>query len=93
MEPTRQDMPKSEFPERISEASSLPIGDAQVPVQPGNIVAPEIINTKVLMARSIDLAHTDIEDKNTREADDDHQAVLVAGGASGVYRCVWSRRG
>jgi hypothetical protein len=31
---------RSETSEGISEASSLPIGDAQAPVQLGNIVAP-----------------------------------------------------
>jgi hypothetical protein len=69
---------RSKASERKSEASSLPTSDAQVPGLPGSILAPESINTKVLMARSIALAHTGIGDKNTREADDGHQAMLAA---------------
>jgi hypothetical protein len=66
----RANYARSEAPERISEASSLPTSDAQAPgCLPGSILAPGSIITKVLMARSIALAHTGIDDKNTRGAD------------------------
>ena len=85
---TRLDMPNQnlqrEYPKH---PSSLPVGGTQDPAQPGSAVAPAAINTKMLMARSIALAHTGIVDKETREAEDGHQAM------PGASRCVWSRRG
>jgi hypothetical protein len=90
----RANYARSEASERISKAPPLPGSDAQAPGLPGSTLAPGSINTKVLMGRStaLALAHTGIDDKNTREADGGHQAMLPCG-ASGVCRCVWPRRG
>jgi hypothetical protein len=47
-------------PERISEASSLPVGETQGSARPGSAVSPGAPNSKVLMARSIALAYAGI---------------------------------
>jgi hypothetical protein len=46
---------------------------------PGSVVSPEALNSKVLMARSTALvyAYTGIGDKEAREAEDVHQALLA----------------
>jgi hypothetical protein len=65
--------------ERISEASSLPgwrkhQARSALPV---SVVSPETLNSKVLMARSTALVYTGIDDKEAREAEDVHQALLA----------------
>jgi hypothetical protein len=71
--------------------SCASLGDAQAPELPGSILAPENTITKVLMARSTALAHTGIDDKNTREAG--WWLPSDACDVNGVYRRVWPKRG
>ena len=70
---------KSEASERFSEASSLPEEPAPGLATPEGIVLPETLNSKILIARCIALAHTHtgVSDKETREAEDGHQIVLM----------------
>jgi hypothetical protein len=82
---------KPQAPERTSAAPPLPGSDAQVPGIPGaDTVTTERIHTKVLQARSTALPVT-ILNKNAREADGGHQAVL-AERAVPVVVYMWSRR-
>jgi hypothetical protein len=67
---------ESEASESISEASSLPADPAPGLAPPEGVVSTETLNSKILMARSIALAHTGIADKETREAENGHQTVL-----------------
>jgi hypothetical protein len=70
---------ESEASERFPEAPSLPEETAPAPglATPEGIVLPEALNFKILMARGIALAHTGISDKETREAENGHQIVLM----------------
>jgi hypothetical protein len=63
--------------ERFSEASSLPEDSAPGLATPEGLVSPEALNSKILMARGIALAHTGISDKETREAENGHQIMLM----------------
>jgi hypothetical protein len=67
-----------EAPERTSEASSLPAGETQGSARPGSAISPETLNSRVLMARSTALAHTGVVDKEAREVEGGHQAILAA---------------
>ena len=66
---------ESEASERFSEASSLPEEPAPGLATPEGIVLPETLNSKILMARGIALAHTGVTDKETREAENGHQIM------------------
>jgi hypothetical protein len=68
---------ESEASERFPEASSLPEETAPGLATTEGIVLPGALNSKILMARGIALAYTGISDKETREAENDHQIVLM----------------
>jgi hypothetical protein len=68
---------ESEASERISDASSLPEDSAPGLATPEGLVSPETLNSKILMARGIALAHTGVTDKETREAENGHQIMLM----------------
>jgi hypothetical protein len=63
--------------ERFSEASSLPGESAPGLATPEGIALPEALNSKILMARGIALACTGVSDKETREAENGHQIMLM----------------
>jgi hypothetical protein len=69
---------ESEASERFSDASSLPEGPAPGLATPEGIVLPETLNSKILMARGIALAYTGVSDKETREAENGHQIMLMS---------------
>ena len=83
---------ESEASERFSDASSLPEESAPGLATPEGIVLPEALNSKILMARGIALAHTGVSDKETREAENGHQIMLIYE-PSGANCRVWPRRG
>ena len=68
---------ESEASERFSDAPSLPGGPAPGLATPEGLVFPETLNSKILMARGIALAHTGVSDKETREAENGHQIMLM----------------
>ena len=84
---------ESEASERFSDASSLPEESAPAVAMKEGIVLPKNLNSKILMARGIALAYTGISDKETREAENDHQIVLMNRTARGTNGRVWPRRG
>ena len=68
---------ESEASERFSDASSLPEESAPVLATQEGIVLPETLNSKILVARGIALAHTGVSDKETREAGNGHQIMQM----------------
>jgi hypothetical protein len=81
---------ESEASERFSEASSLPEETAPGLATPEGVVLPETLNSKILMARGIALAHTGISDRNERSGEWPSNYAYEPRGTNGR---VWPRRG